>query len=73
MYGQFKICRKNERYAKSSFPGSIYDTINLPLMNITLMNIIDTEQFTTYISTCTCTDDKKLKFIVGHSKDSKTI
>ena len=45
MYGQFKICRKNERYAKSSFPGSIYDTINLPLMNITLMNIIDTEQF----------------------------
>ena len=24
---------------------SIYNNINLPLMNITLMNIIDTEQF----------------------------
>ena len=45
MYGQFKICRKNGRYAKSSLPGSIYVTINLPLMNIKLMNIIDTEQF----------------------------
>ena len=50
MYGQFKICRKNGRYAKSSLPGSIYDTINLPLMNITLMNIIDTENLVNFFS-----------------------